>query len=216
MPAQVLFDARAFGAFALAMRKRGFREFSRHESRRDHRRLDLHAPSPRVGSEVGFTYTANGLTVVVWTSYIRSEGRARDQDSGWVLIKEGDHRKYVARPMMRTKNFLKKLIAWAAVAKLRVEKRPLCPICQAHMGIVRGKGFKSRYWRCDRRDLHPKPTWASWDQELPLEALRFVRSERRTRARYEKRLKEEGKQFGAALQNRLGWTIGRPDNMVRT
>ncbi len=215
MPTKVLFDAKAFGAFAFAMRKRGYREFSRNESKRDHWRLELEAPSPREGREVGFVYTANGLTAVVWTSYDRSLGRARDTDSGWVLIKEGDHRKYVARPMRRTKNFLHTLLTYAAIARLRVQNRPLCPICQAHMSIVNGKGFKSRYWQCTKPEFHKRPTRLPWDVGLPSEAIKFLQTERRARARYRKKLLEQGKSPGSALKSRIGWKIGRPDNMVR-
>ena len=216
MPAKVLPSAEEFAWFARALKRRGFRELSPVEFKRDFERLELKAPSPREGREVGFSYTANGLTVLVWTTFLASEDRAREVDAGWVLIKEGDRPRYFSHPLRRTKNFLHSLLWEACIARLRVEHRPLCPVCRARMRVAYGKGLKARFWQCARSRFHIEPVSLSWDYGLPPEAIIYKRSLRKRRARYRAELREQGKTPGGALRRRIGWKIGRPENVVRT
>ncbi len=211
---KVLPDEEAFARFKRTLLRRGFRQISPVEFKKDFQRLELKAPSPREGREVGFRFTSNGLEVNVWTTFLACEGRARDEDAGWVLIKDGDKALYFSHPLRRTKNFLRNLLWLAVIAKWRAEHRPLCPVCKSRMRIAYGKGIKARFWKCVRPTFHTKAVSLPWDHELPQEALNFLRPLRKRRARYYAKLREEGKKPGAALRQRIGWKIGRPENIV--
>jgi hypothetical protein len=214
MPTQQLPDVASFEAFARALVKREFRKLGRREFQSDYWRLSLQAPSPRKGRETGFVFSANGYEVVVWTTFLEREGCAREQDAGWVLIKDGDVVLYFARPHPRTKNFFHTLLMDAALARLRVLGRPLCPLCGARMNITNGKGLKSRFWQCKRPQYHKKPQNASWDHGLPQEALDYLKPIRERRRKYRAKLQKEGKAPGAALQRRIGWKTGKPENVI--
>ncbi|MEK7558488.1 MAG: hypothetical protein AAB507_01525, partial [Patescibacteria group bacterium] len=168
---KVLPDAETFVRFKKVLLKRGFREISPVEFRKDFQRLGLKAPSPREGREVGFRFWSNGLEVVVWTTFLAGEGRAREEDAGWVLIKDGDKPLYFSHSLRRTKNFLRNLLWHAGIAKWRAEHRPLCPMCQKRMRIAHGKGIKSRFWACINPAFHAKAVFLPWDHELPEWAL---------------------------------------------
>jgi hypothetical protein len=214
VPAKQLPDVQSFEAFGRALAKRGFRKMRRTEFKSDYWRLALQAPSPREGRETGFVFSANGLDVVVWTTFLEREGCARDEDAGWVLIKDGDTVQYFSHPHPRTKNFLHALLADAALARLRVLARPLCPVCGARMNITNGKGLKSRFWQCKRPDFHRRAQNESWDYGLPPEALEYLKPIRKRRRKYRTELRREGKAPGAALQKRIGWKAGNPHNKV--
>lgn len=211
MPEKVLPDVLSFISFEKSLLGRGFRKIGKKEFSRDQIRLGLTPPSPRLGLEAGYVYAASGLTVVVWTTFLEAEGAARDEDSGWVLIKERDEARYFARPMMRTKNFFYRLLWAACIAMWRVEHRPLCPTCQAFMDITNGKALKQRYWSCSRG--HKKVT-LPWDHDLHPAALEYLTKIRNERARYKKKLAKEGKTPGKALLKRISWKVKRPENKV--
>ncbi len=212
MGAKMLPTPTAFRAFERSLLKRGFRRLDEIESRHDFERLHPVPPLPREGREVGFLYNANGLTVVVWTTFVERLERAREQDAGWVLIKAGDAIQYSSRPILRTKNYLKTLLWAACIARLRVLNRPPCPTCGAWMHITRGRPLKARFWAC-RRKSHKKPTFLSWDYGLPKAALDYLHVRRKQRAQYAAKLRKEGKMPGRALLKRTGWKVGRPENI---
>ena len=214
MAQKILPDVESFEAFGRALAKRGFREIVRTEFSQDYWRLALKAPSTREGSETGYTFGANGYVVVVWTTRLKREGYARDEDAGWVLIKDGDQVLYFSRPHPRTKNFLHTMLFEAAIARLRVLARPLCPVCGARMNITTGKGLKSRFWQCKRPEQHRRSQNLSWDHVLPQEALDYLKPIRERRRKYREKLKKEGKAPGSALQRRIGWKVGKPQNVV--
>ena len=214
MGAKMLPDAKSFALFERSLLRRGFRRLSSVEIGRDFNRLRLEAPRPRKGREAGFSFTANGLEVLVWTTFLTYEGQARDEDAGWVLIKDGDDVRYFSHPLHRTRNFLKNLLFTPCIAKWRVEHRPNCPQCSARMHIVRGRGIKSRYWQCNKRDAHRRPEFLSWDYGLPEEALEFLRPMRKRRTKRQKELRKQGKKFGAVIQLRLRWKVRRLQNLV--
>lgn len=210
MPKKVLPDIEAFRKFCSTMELLKFRKLATSEWRSDRTRLGLEAPSPRRGREIGFCYIANGLEARVWTTVLAGEGCAREQDAGWVLVKEGDTVKYFSHPLHRTKNFLDTLLWFARIARWRVRNRPLCPMCKARMDIVRGKGIKSRYWKCSRQ-TH-KPVSLSWDYGLPEEAQKFLRAYRKRRKQGRQKRKVAGKKIDTAVLRRKGWKVGRPEN----
>jgi hypothetical protein len=153
---------------------------------------------------------------IVWSTFDETLGRARDKDAGWALIREGDKVRYFSRPHNRTGNFLKNLLESACIAQQRVLNFPICPECRARMKIVKGKNLKSRYLECRRVAFHPnkKPVWLSWDHGLPVIVLERVQKRRKKRQRYQEKLRKEGKSPGAAMQRRIGWKVGRPQNLI--
>lgn len=213
MPKQVLPTEISFRAFEQGLLRRGFRKITGTEFRKDFERLALKAPSPRPGRESGFAFTANNLTVVVWSTFVESEGAAREKDAGWVLIKEKDNPLYFSHPIHRTENFLYRLLEQASIARQRVLNRPLCPSCSALMRITQGRGLKSRYWSCSS-PAHTGRVRLSWDEGLPSEVLARVAKIRKARAPYKKKLKAQGKKPGTAMLKRKGWTVGKPENKI--
>jgi len=61
MPKQVLPTDSDFDRIKRCLKKLGFKEISRQEFIAQFRRLDLKAPRPRPGREVGFVFEACGL-----------------------------------------------------------------------------------------------------------------------------------------------------------
>lgn len=206
MPEKVLPDKEKFNLFEQEIIKEGFKRISDVEFFNSFRRLGLQAPRFRAGREIGFTFSANGLTVYVWTTFLSQIDRAREEDAGWVVIVEGDNPKYYSHPLMRTKGFLDKLLTNAKIAKERVLNRPVCPVCKAYMQIAKGRGLKSRYWKCRR--IHPVLHIESlgWDCGLSEESLDFLMVERSARRRYRKLLKKAGKVVKPAMLSRKPWS----------
>jgi hypothetical protein len=79
------------------------------------------------------------------------------------------------------------------------------------MGIVNGRALKQRYWSCCKG--HEKVT-LPWDHDLHPAALEHVAKARNERARYKKKIVEEGKTPGKALLKRTGWAVGKPENKL--
>ncbi len=216
LPAKVLPDEVGFAWLERELYIIGFRHINKTEFKKDFQRFGLVAPSPREGRETGFVYSINGLTVKVWTTWLSAEGRAREVDTGWVLILDGDKPVYFSHPIHRTKNFLLTLYKKAWIAKWRILHRPLCPECRQFMDIVSGPALKSRYWLCDERELHQKKKRIrlNWDSELPPKARRFVELERKARAKAKKKRMEEGRAIIPAIKRRIGWRKTRPPHGI--
>lgn len=214
MPKKVLPDREAFECFTKKLLRRGFRKLLPEEFRENFDRMELSAPSPREGRETGFIYKANGLTVLVWTTFLDQEDQARNTDAGWVLIKEGEAVEYFSHPLHRTKNFLHNLLLSACIARFRALNRPACPSCGVFMDIARGKNLKARYWQCNRPMVHKKPEFLPWDYGIPKEALKFLILQRGQRARYRKKRRAQGKKTGTAILQRRGWKKKLPDTIV--
>ena len=210
MPKQVLPDSAGFAWFEKAMQQSGFRPISDGKFVHDFRRLRLKAPRPRPGREAGFFFSANGLVVRVWTTWLRKDGEAREIDAGWVIIAKGDDALYFKGPMLRTKHFFLTLARRAWITAWRVAHRPHCPACGVFMEIARGHELKSRYWRCDLVDRHRDvaPRWCNWDIGLPPRAQKFVNAWRAERIRYETQCVAAGKNPHAAMLARKPWIRG--------
>lgn len=207
VPSKVLPSPEDFAWLTQELVGWGFRPITDTEFRGDFRRLRLKAPRLREGREVGFVFTANELTVKVWTTWLSEGMRARDIDEAWVLIVKGDRPLYFSHPVHRTKGFLRKLSALAWLTRERVICRPHCPKCGHFMTITPGRGIKSRYWRCDRVMTHGDrlPADCGWDDPLSFEGQLLARNLRRTRQSYEKNRREEGKPLHTALKKRKPW-----------
>lgn len=208
MPKQVPPTPQTFSKFERTILKIGFLPISRTEVADAIRRNNLKAPRKREGREAGFKYYANGFVVYVWTTWLPEEGRARDEDAGWVLIVEKGVIRYSSRPFHRTKNFLRNLLLHARLTQLRVSLRPKCPECGLFMDIVHGKARKSCYWSCRWIGLHAdgRPHTLDWDTPLPPIAQKHAKARRRPRAKRRIRLKKEGKSSRPAMDTRKRWS----------
>jgi hypothetical protein len=208
VPKQVLPTPEQFQSFREALLERKFYEKSARELCDRYSRLRLIAPRPVEGREIGFVYFENELTVVVWTTWLVGENRARDEDSGWVIIlDENGDKCYTSRQFRRTQNFLPRLLMEAKIARARVRTRPKCWECGVFMKIVHGRGMKSCYWRCARR-LNHKGEAAhslSFDHGLPQEALDYLRPKRKKHRREIKKLRKAGKKPFVAMRKRKRW-----------
>jgi hypothetical protein len=203
---KMLPDKKAFASFVRAIFKRDFQMITALQFRKEYAiQLEKDQVPPPLEGETGFVLEANGLTVVVWTTYLHSKGIARDQDAGWVLIKVTGTNKvrYFSHPLRRTKNFLKNLLWQACIAKWRIEHRPACPKCGQPMLITFGKGLGSRYWSCIRSSVHREPGFLHWDHKLPEAALKYLAPIRKRRKKYNAKLRAEGKPVGRALLLRV-------------
>lgn len=209
MPRKVLPCKADFEQFSKDIQKYGFRIIGRPEFYRSFQRLGLSNTRKRLGREVGFTFSANGLTAVAWTTFLTAEELARDEDSGWVLITNGDQVKYFSHPLMRTEGFLNKLLKYAIIAKRRIQHRPLCPVCKGFMQIVRGRGLKSRYWKCPK---HRQVM--DFDNGLTEKMKNFLKTERKARRHYRENLKKQGKKVTPAILIRHPWAIENPQNKI--
>ena len=205
MPKKILPDEDDFAKFRKFLIERGFKVIAGSEFVSSFRKLGLSNPRKRMGRETGFTFSDNGLTAVVWTTFLSAEGSAREEDAGWVLILEGDKVKYYSHPLMRTAGFLNKLTKYAIIAKRRVKHRPQCPNCNKFMQIVRGRGLKSRYWKCPEH-RHVK----DFDNGLTEKMKNFLKSERLARRRYRRNLKKQGIKVTPAILIRRPWAVKSP------
>jgi len=196
---------------------RFFAPISRSDFWQDKARLGLKPPRrKREGPTRGYEYHFRGLRVRVWTTWLIRENRVSDTGSGWVLILDGDRIVYSSHPLHRTKNFLNRLLMRAKIARARVRNRPICPIHKCWMVMCHRRGvMKSLYWGCPR--IHPsgKMVWASIDDGLPKEAMRFLRPSRKKSEKYRRVVRRQGKDPFTALKRRRAWKISRPENIQK-
>lgn len=200
----------------------GFRPLQGMEIRKEMRWVGAQSPHRRFGHEYGFSFHAHGLTVVVWTTWLGEEGRARDEDAGWVLIRDGRKSVYFIHPVHRTQNFFLTLLRHARVNRKRALNRPLCPKCHDRMCITRGEGLKARYWRCSPcyraavDEVERKKFCVDWDSGLNKQERQWVQALRRKRAKqrkeYERESRAKGKEPVPAVLRRRPWTT-RPTSV---
>ena len=188
-------------------KRNSFRRITKVEFSRAYHHFGLVAPSPRKGREIGYAFSANGLTGKIWSSWLVEEETIRDEDAGWALIEESDDAVYFAPPLNRTKNFLTKLLKYAYVVRWRVLHRHLCPECGSLMHITKGKHLKQRYWICRRWSNHPRRNYQflNWDHDLPPRMKKFLMDERKKRAGSRKEFREDGTPVRRAVTIRKGW-----------
>jgi len=161
-------------------------------------------PRHREGAELGFVFQKDNLTVTAWTTWLLAAGTAREDDCGWIVIEQNGAGIYFI-PVHRTKNFFKRLLMEAKIARCRIRNRPICPQCKKPMSIVFGDGFGSRYWRCTE-DYKT----ATWDTDaflaaLPVEAKRHLARRRHARERWYAICRKNGKPIRQAILHRKAW-----------
>lgn len=196
----------------------GYHKITRTDQKKLFTRLGLIPPREVTGRETTYFYTNHGYTAIVHTTYLEKEKKWREvgEDSGWVLIREGDHAVYFARPFKRTKSFIIKLLRYAWVTKWKVGHRHLCPECNAYMDIHRKKNIRQYFWICEKKENHKekKLVFLSWDYLLPKKALEFVKIRRSYTERYKKKNKKDGIERTSAAIIRKPWIISNPENLA--
>lgn len=130
MPKKVRPTPRAYDRFVRMLLSWSFELTSRETPTRNGVPVRLISPRGPREREEGLKFTANGLTVYVWTTWIKALNKARDEDAAWVIITNSRGKVlYYGRPIHRTKNFFKTLGKRAWIARWRVKNRPLCTEC---------------------------------------------------------------------------------------
>jgi hypothetical protein len=211
MPKQCLPTPEEFTAFANELAKRSFHAISARELCKQSPQVWLVAPRKIEGSEgdeTGFRFHENGLTVIVWTTWMGKYQRAHISDAGWIIIlDEKMNLCYSSRPIHRTKNFLKNLFMQARIARARVARRPRCGECNHFMRMVHGKGTKAVYWRCSRILDHKggRAHSTPFDYGLPKEALDYLSTRRKAHRKALLNLRAQGKTPFAAMRRRKLW-----------
>ena len=208
MPKQCLPTPEEFGIFRAELLKRNFHEVSARELYTQFPQTRLVAPRKIEGSEVGFQFRGNGMTVVIWTTWLEKSQCARTTDAGWIIIlDEKMNLCYSSRPIHRTKNFLKNLFMQARIARARVARRPRCGECNHFMRMVHGKGTKAVYWRCSRILDHKggRAHSTPFDYGLPKEALDYLSTRRKAHRKALLNLRAQGKTPFAAMRRRKLW-----------
>lgn len=216
MPALQMFSPEKFQMFSDYMKLKGFNAYYPKDFKIDKERLGLVSPRKKTGSQVKFYYTKNGLTLVVCSTFDPIANEALPKRNGWVLIKEGDDKKYFAHPFYRTEGFLRRVYYYAIINKCRIDNRPVCPRCKKFMDIVHGKGIKSRYWKCSNPN-HEVET-KDWDHGLKKWMKDYLETIRKARAKQKKKYEitqaEKGKVVIPAVLRRLPWEMQNPQNKI--
>ena len=211
MPKKVLPKSSDFAYISHELEKLDFKQISVNEFCETFKRLNLKAPRPRQGRETGFVFTRHGLRVVVWTTWIKSQGKARDTDAAWIVIAKGDKALYFSHPIHRTKNFCVNLLKQTWIARHRVLHRPHCSECGRFMEIASGKGVKSRYWCCFNKSGHKSNNlvYLEWDYNLPEKAQKYVNGLRKKRAKHRNEVRKQNKPLNQAMIKRRLWVKGK-------
>lgn len=224
MPVAVPVTFKQFLALEEKMKSMGFVEIHRCEMAVIMKAFGLKPSREARPGEIGYKCTFHGYTVKVWTTCLRHvvEGcrqglpglsdetivsRPAGEDVGWVLIVDSWGRsQYFARPVMRTKRFVRTLLRRTWIAQRKIKKRPLCRTCGKFMEICVNRSGGT-FWGCYRRALHPngESVTERWDFNLPPKALKMAEAWRNEFDRYLRAAKKEGKTPRRASEVRKPW-----------
>ncbi len=165
-------------------------------------------PPRRVdGRETPFVFKKNGLEAWIWTSWLRNENRARENDPAWAIIVQNDTLRYAREPIKRTAKFKERLMNWAWIIWQRVSGRPICKECGLFMDIAYGRGIGARFWKCGNIHRHTsgKVISLDWDFNMPPKAKKLLEARRRAKEKYRKERRAQGKDPFAARRKRKKW-----------
>jgi hypothetical protein len=226
MPAAVPVTFKDFLKIEAELRKLGFVPISGRETMRVIVSHGLESHRKSVRHEAGFKYYENGYLVKVWTSCYQHEidqcrkdpdlfqdrvvSRPAGTDVGWILIVDPKNwAQYFARPVLRTKNFVRTFLRRAWITQRKIKTRPLCEQCEKYMEIC-AKESGATFWVCygrSKKDAHePKrPVFKDWDHGLPPRALQLAKAWRKEFRRYLKKEFAKGNQPRRANTIRKGW-----------
>lgn len=208
MPKKVVFTQADFDEFTKAMLKIGFRSIKQREFSVELKLANVEPPSKRVGREEGFTYFALGLRVIVWTTFVTSEGKTRDNDSGKVLILRSGKIVYMGTFKRRTKNFFfENLYIYALAAKEHVDARPVSD-CNNLMTIYQRRGNSRQcFWVCPVKEHRRKRTCSTkpWTLGLSQKTLPSLIKKWDKAGSYYEKLRSQDKEPGAFMKTRKPW-----------
>lgn len=216
MPAQQMFTAEEFQKFLDFMQLRGLTVEYPRDFHTNKTRLGLVSHRKKSGSQVKLRYHNHGLTLKVCTTADSQLNEPLPKRYGWVLIDDHDEAKYFSHPFLRTEGFLRRVYYHTIINKYRIDHRPICPCCKKYMDIVRGRGVKSRYWKCPNHDHEPETM--GWDENLPQWMQNYLKPIRKARAKQKKKYEiaqaEKGKVVIPAVYRRIPWEMQNPQNKI--
>ncbi len=215
MPEKVIFTQKDFDEFKKAMLSIGFRLIGKREFKLELELANTEPPTKRIGREEGFTYFMLGLRVVIWTTFVTSEGKTRESDSGKVLILENNKIIYMGTLKRRTKNFFfENMYIYALAAKEHVDARPTSD-CKKLMTIFqRRNNGRQCFWVCPiKKHRHSggcktKP----WTLGLSDKTLSVLTKKWDKAGNYYDKLRSEGKEPGMFLKTRNTWQKKKTSN----
>ncbi len=212
MPKKVVFTQTDFDDFVIRMRSVGFRLIGQREFKVELAAANVEPPTKRIGREEGFTYFMIGLRVIIWTSFVTSEGQTRDSDPGKVLILENNKIIYMGTFKRRTGFFFESLFLYALAAKEHVDTRPYSK-CKKLMTIFqKRRGGRQCFWVCSIKEhRHSKGcSTVSWNHGLSESTLKVLTKKWDKAAAYYETIRSEGKEPGAFLATRKPWKKKNP------
>lgn len=197
----------------------GYSVITKSDKSKDFFRLELQAPRPIKGSEIGYRYSNNEYTAKIWTSFLPAEQKFRDtgEDAMWPIITQADELAYSAKPIYRkSREDLMKTLRYAWVNKWKIDNIPLCPCCNARMVIFRKANSRRYMYACKKKGAHPDNKWRfrSWDYGLKEKAQAFVDIRRAATARYKEKMKALGKDPKPAAKIRKRWLPKNENNLI--
>jgi len=195
----------------------GYKRMLKRQKAKDVIRLNLEAPRPIFGSEVGYFYSNNGYTAKFWSSWLETEKKFRDvsTDAFWSIITHGDELAYTAKPFNRDGiESILNAARYAFVAKAKIDNVPLCPVCKARTAIFRKKNTRQYMWICRKKHPDNKFKFVSWDCGMGPNTKDFLVVRRLATAKYKERCEREGRKPIPAAVLRKKWRIGRPENFI--
>lgn len=214
MPKNVQMTIRDFERMDATLLAKGWRRKTNIEMAKDFARLGLvyAGRQHEHKRELGYEAYRNGLTAVLWSSWLPEDEVMRDHDYGWLLVKEQDVPNYFAKPFLRSAHYVDRILTYADIVLKKIENRPICQCCGRYYRIWRSDAG-GRFWICFNRDVHEKPCCLNWDHGLSKQEIFYLNIRREQERLYNKRREAVGKpKHGIARERRKLWIIGRPEN----
>lgn len=145
----------------------------------------------------------NDMQVIVCTSWdiVTQKPRPRGKDAGWAFIRYKGKVKKFSKPARRTKNFAFNMY-WRARTEIeRVLGRPKDSEGR-YMLMERGKAMFQRFWMSIERGRDGRYEKVELNVGLSPESMEYQKKRQKKIKKYYKKIKDEGKQIGAAALKR--------------
>lgn len=203
-----------FSMLFLLLSRIGFREL--HAS--EYKSRNVIPPRRIKGREKGYIFEANGMDVIVWTTYdlIAQAPRDKGKDLCWVIIREHGKAQHFAKPIRRTKNFVTNVYWRARTCAERIFNRPKDSLGD-FMVIKRGRYMFQRYWESPTKVTDAstnKPEREGFDHGVSSQSMAYVKKIRKRTRKYNSKLRAANKKPGAAALIRTPWEIIVPMKLV--
>jgi len=213
MPRQELLTVDEFNELETSILGMQYRTITEIEFVRDRQRLGLVGTGKKKGWQEKYSYQASGLKATLLTTFVRELGTCRKHDKGCIVVTNGDTILYMTRPIHRTKNFAKRILAYAEIIRDKMINSPLCPECSARMRI-RSNDKHQHWWSCGRLKSHAEGNWHNepWDFGIDDIQKAFLDKMRAPGVRRRKKAKKEGKEIVRKTQ-KSHWIRTNPQNI---